>query len=126
MNLEQLALLAVIMFAFFALMQAFHSVRTIKRAARKPLMERIRRPIGTADSARAVARSVIDEVARKHPELVAEAARDGALPEALEDALQEARAYFMTRVEARLKAVFNEIVDERIFARTTDDSDKEE
>ena len=116
MSVEQLALLAIALFAFMALVNMWSSVRAIKRSMRfKP--ERIRRFIGGAESARACAESILRDLAEKFPEETDASARAGQITEALSPEMDKARTYYLSRVEAIHKPLFNETVDKVILGK---------
>lgn len=108
--------MAIGLFAFMAIVNMFYSVRSIKRAAGFK-SERVRRLVGGADCARAVAESVIKEIIEKYPEDVALAAREKKLSSALETQVKKARVYYLGRVEAVHKPLFNDEVDRLILKK---------
>ena len=111
MNLEQLALLGIALFAFMALASSFNAIRSFKRMSPGKL-QRVRRLIGGDASALTMARSVVTEVKEKHPQAALESKELGMLAHELEEPLEEARTYFLGRVENRHRALFNRAVDE--------------
>ena len=117
MDVEQLALLGIAVFSFMAIVSLYSAVRSYKRAFKQQPM-RIRRLIGGKDSARAVARSIVRETAEKHEAEVRKSRETGRVTESLEDALAEARAYFLSRVEPIHRTLFSEAVNDIILNET--------
>lgn len=115
MSLEQLALLGIGIFAFIALVQAFNTARSIKRSSGKTVSGRYRRPVGSDQSARSMARSLVRECCERNEEQAREASESGRIPEQLEADLDEARRHFRERVEHRHRPIFNEAVDEIVL-----------
>lgn len=110
MSVEQLALLAIAVFSFMALANMFNSVRAIKHAMRfKP--ERIRRLIGGKESARAVAESIVKDIAQKFPAEANASMKARKITPELDKELEKARAYYLSRVEPIHKSLFNEALD---------------
>ncbi len=120
MNLEQLAVLGIVVFAFMALTTAYNAARTIKRMSKRSDLGRFRRLVGSPDSAESVAMSVVGEVAKKHPEEVQTARELEVLTSVLEKALEEAETYYLNRVESRYRVLFSRAVDRIIFERNLD------
>ena len=114
MNLEQLALMGIVVFAIMALATSFNALRALKRAS-GGVGRRPRRLISNAESARATARGVVREVTARHEELVARSRDAGRVVPELEAALAEARDYFVERVEGRHRVLFNEAVDDVVL-----------
>ena len=120
MDIEQLAILGIIVFSFMAAVHLFNTIRTYKRTKRwQPV--RVRRLIGGQESARSVARSIVSEIADKLKEEVLVSREKGTLTEGLEEALAEGRAYFVGRVEPIHKTLFSEAVNEIILGNTSID-----
>ena len=117
MSLEQLALFAIVVFAVMALAAFVNTVRSFKRSKKQTKPFRVRRLIGGKDSARAVANSVVCEIAQLHIEEVERAKETGAIPQSLQEALEEARVYYLGRVESRHRALFTEAVDRYVLGR---------
>jgi predicted Holliday junction resolvase-like endonuclease len=115
-SLEQLALLAIALFAFMAIVNMFYSVRSIKRASGFK-SERVRRLVGGTDCARAVAESVIKEIIAKYPDEAARASQAKKLSSDLEAEVEKARTYYLGRVEAVHKPLFNDAVDKLILKK---------
>lgn len=115
MTLEQLALLGIAVFAFMAVTTFFNTVRTIKRMTQGTTRQRARRLIGAPTPAKAVAVAVVEEISGRHPEEVELSRERGQLTETLEKALNEGRAYFLSRVESRHRIMFSEAIDEIVF-----------
>ncbi len=117
MNLEQLAILGIIVFAFMAMSTSFNAIRSIKRVnSNRRNLRRVRRLVGSAASARSIADSVIKEVAVKNSLEVQRARDQGRLTPELEEALALAQTYFLGRVESRHRVLFSKAVDEIILA----------
>lgn len=117
MNLEQLAILGIVIFAFMALTTTFNAVRSFKQMAKRPDSHRVRRLVGGTESAMVVARSVVNEVVEKNEEAVIKSRELGMPNEELEGILEEAKKYFLGRVETRHRLLFNQAVDEIILER---------
>ena len=115
MNLEQLALFAIAVFSFMALAAMFNTFLSVRRMGRGRDFRRMRRAVKGEDSARSVARSVVREVAENNSEEVRKSRLSGRPTAALQEALDEARAYFSERVDPRLRSVFNDVVNEMIL-----------
>lgn len=115
MTLDQLALFGIGAFAFMALAAFLNTMRTVKKISRRSPNYRIRRLIGSEYSARTVAESVIKEIVESNPELVRVAKASGHLTPELGELVDEARNYFLGRVESRHKVVFSQTVDRLIF-----------
>ncbi len=118
MEIEHLAMLGIAIFSFMAITTSYAALRSYKkeRAFRQKPM-RVRRLIGGKESARAVARSIVEETASKHGEEVEASRQAGRPTEALEEALNEARAYYLSRVEPIHKELFTQTVDEIVFKK---------
>jgi hypothetical protein len=113
-DVEQLAILGIVVFSFMAVVNMFSAIRTYKRTKRwQPT--RVRRLIGGRESARSVALSVVSEVAHRFEKDVLASRESGQLTERLEEAIAEARAYFLGRVETIHKPLFTEAVEEIIL-----------
>jgi hypothetical protein len=69
-NLEQMAILGVVVFGFIALFHAFNTIRSLKKLSKRDPASRLRRPVCSEDSARAMARGLVRELADKHEGLV--------------------------------------------------------
>ena len=123
MNMEQIAILGVVVFGFIALFHAFNTIRSLKKLAKHRPASRPRRPVYSEESARAMARGLVREVADKHERLVEQARRDGNVPPELEQALEESRLYFRERVEPRLRPLFNLVVDEVVLESSSSTGD---
>lgn len=117
MSLEQLAILGIGIFGFIALVQAFNTVRNIKRSSRGAGQGRPRRPVGSADSALTMARGLVREVRSRHESLASQARETGQISGELEEHLEEARRYYRERVESRLRPLFHQAVNELILDR---------
>lgn len=117
MTLDQLALFAIAVFAFMALAVFFNTWRSVRKLSKRTTPQRVRRLIGGDEAARAAAVSVVKEIAEKHPEEVEEARRKGHLTPVLGDRLDEARNYYLGRVESRHKPLFHDVVDEIILQK---------
>jgi hypothetical protein len=117
MDLEQIAILGIAVFAFMAIAHTVNSVRSMKKIVRRSRIQRVRRLISTPDSARAMALSVVHEAAQKYPDEVENLRRGTKMASELGQALEEARSYYLGRVETRHKAIFNLVVDEVIYAK---------
>ena len=122
MNLEQLALLGIGIFGFMALVTSFNAVRTMKRSAKQGGGGRLRRLIASPDVANSVAKSVVSEVRDKLEEEVEASRKSGTATPELEKALEEAKSYYLSRVESRYRTLFSKAVSSIIFAR--DDSEQ--
>ncbi len=118
MSLEQLAIFGIVVFAIMALATSFNMVRSVKRSIGRPKLQRVRRLVGGRESARMVAKSVVQGIAQKHPLEVNKTKKEGQLTPELEKVLDEARAYFLGRVESRHRALFGEAVDQIILGRS--------
>jgi hypothetical protein len=124
MNIEQLALLGIIIFGFMAVVNIFNTVRTYRRYHRmKPM--RVRRLVGGKESAKAIAESLIKDVMADNPEATRIARQSGNLPPELSEKLNEVRAYYLNRVEPIHKTLFNETVDTLLHDRDRSVSPKE-
>ena len=120
MNVEQLALLGIAIFSFMAIVSLYNALRSYKHSFKhKPM--RVRRLIGGKESARSVARRVVSATAEKLARDVEKSRDNGQLTEPLEDALNEARAYFLGRVEPIHRTLFTEAVDEIILGKPSSD-----
>lgn len=117
MNLEQLALMGILVFGIGAVLYAFRTIGSINRLRRRPGEHRPRRPINSPASARAMAEGLIREVGTRHEELVARAREQGTIGPELLEALEEPRQYFRERVDVRCRPIFNQVVDEKILGR---------
>ena len=119
MNIEQLAILGIVVFGFIALMQAFSTVRSIKKAKRKTAdrvaTSRYRRPVGSSVAARSIADGLVREIMEKHEALAKEALDTGIIPASLDEILQDTHAYYRERVETRHKALFHTAVNELLL-----------
>ncbi len=112
-----MALFAIAVFAFMALSTLFSTVRSFRQAYKKKPNFRVRRLVGGRESARAVAKSVVCEIAQNQAEAVEQSRAQDRLTPALEEALDEARVYYLGRVEARHRDLFTQAVDEHIVGR---------
>lgn len=117
MNMEQIAILGIVVFGFIALFHAFNTVRSIKRLAARQGSQRPRRPMTSEASARTMAQGLVREVIEKHETAATQARGSGACGPELTEALEEARLYFRERVDTRCRPVFNQVVDEIILGR---------
>ena len=115
MNMEQIAILGVVVFAFIALFHSFNTIRSLKKLSKRRDGHRPRRPISSPASARSMAEGLIREVAAKHEDLCEQARQRGALGRELREALEEPRQYFRERVDVRCRPIFNQVIDERIL-----------
>lgn len=118
MEVEHLAMLGIAIFSFMAITALYGAIRSYRRertAQRKPL--RVRRLIGGKESARAVARSIVTETATKLEKELAASRQAGHLTEPLEEALNEARAYYLSRVEPIHRELFTQTVEEIVFEK---------
>lgn len=119
MNIEQLAILGIVVFGFIALMQAFSTVRSIKKANRKTTdrlsTSRYRRPVGSGVAARSIADGLVREIMEKHKALAKEAMDTGIIPASLDEILQDTHAYYRERVDARHRALFHAAVNELLL-----------
>ena len=114
MSAEQLALLAIAIFAGMAALNFFYSYRSIRNTMRfKP--ERIRRLVGGTECARAVAESVLRDIVEKFPNEVSASRKARKLTDSLEYEIEKARTYYLGRVESVHKSLFNDAVDQIIF-----------
>ncbi len=95
-------------------------VRSVKRSLGRPRAQRVRRLVGGQESARLVAKSIVQEIAQKHPAEVDKAREKNQLTAELEQALDEARNYFLGRVEPRHRALFTEAINSIIFGHSED------
>ena len=117
MNIEQLALLGILIFGFMAAVNIFNTIRTYRRHNRmKPM--RVRRLIGGKEAANAMAESLVHDVIEKHRASVAAAEQTGKLSPELEEILEEIRLYYLNRVEPIHKTLFNDAVDRLILNKT--------
>ena len=117
MNLEQLALFAIVVFAIMAAGAFFNTVRSFRRSKKQMKVFRVRRLIGGKDSAQAVANSVVCEIAQLLSREVEKTKELGVLTVPLEEALEDGRAYYLGRVESRHRALFNQAVDRFILGK---------
>ena len=117
MNLEQLAIFGIVVFAVMALGAFVNTVRSFRRSKKTTKVFRVRRLIGGKDSARAVANSVVCEIAQLHPQEVDKSKELGVLTAPLEEALAEAHTYYLGRVESRHRALFTQAVDRFILGK---------
>ena len=119
MNIEQLAILGIVVFGFIALMQAFSTVRSIKRGNRKTTdrasASRYRRPVGSGVAARSIADGLVREIMEKHEALAREALDTGVIPKSLEEILADTHSYFRERVESRHRGLFHTAVNELLL-----------
>lgn len=115
MNLEQLAIIGIAVFSFMALTTAIGAIRSAKRMGSRSEIRRVRRLVGGTESARAVALSIVDEIAKNHRESVTTLKKTGRLDRELENAIAEARVYFLSRVESRHRTLFSKAVDDIIY-----------
>ena len=116
MSAEQLALLAIAIFAGMAAVNMFHSYRSIRNSIRfKP--ERVRRLVGGTECARAVAESVLQDIAEKYPDDISASRKARKLTDTLQTEVEKARAYYLGRVESVHKALFNDAVDRIILGK---------
>ena len=119
MNIEQLAILGIVVFGFIALMQAFSTVRSIKKSNRKTTdrlsTSRYRRPVGSGVAARSIADGLVREIMEKHEALAKEALDTGIIPDSLDEILQDTHAYYRERVEGRHRALFHTAVNELVL-----------
>ena len=119
MNIEQLAILGIVIFGFIALMQAFSTVRSIKKVNKKTTdrlsTTRYRRPVGSGVAARLIADGLVREIMEKHEALAKEALDTGIIPESLDEILAETHAYYRERVESRHRTLFHIAVNELVL-----------
>ncbi len=119
MNIEQLAILGIVVFGFIALMQAFSTVRAIRKTKRKNTdrlsTTRYRRPVGSSVAARSIADGLVREIMEKHKALAKEALDTGIIPASLDEILADTHAYYRERVETRHKALFHTAVNELLL-----------
>lgn len=115
MNIEQIAILGVVIFGFIAVFHAFNTLRSLKKLTRRSGEHRPRRPICSPASARTVAEGLIREVISKRGELVERDRERGVVGPELTVALEEPRQYFRERVDARCRPIFNQVVDELLL-----------
>jgi hypothetical protein len=121
-DIEQLAILGIIVFSFMAIVSLFNAIRTYKRTRRwRPM--RVRRLIGGQESARLMAESIVREIADKLEAEVLVSRERGALTERLEEALADARIYFMGRVEPMHKTLFSEAINKIILEHAPADNE---
>ena len=120
MSLEQLAILGIIIFAFIVIVHAFNTARSIKKLNKRGSMGRTRRLVGGDAAARATAEGLVREAAAKHEQQADEARETGTIPKELEASLQEARVYYLDRVERRHKHQFNKAIDRILLGKETD------
>ena len=119
MNIQQLAILGIVIFGFMIVVVTFNTIRTYKRVKRiKPM--RVRRLVGGRDSAMAMAESLVKEVMAQHPEETAQATANKKLPKPLEERLDGVRRYYLSRVEPVHKTIFNATVDRLILGEKGD------
>jgi len=111
-----MAILAIAVFGFIALLQAVNTARAIKRSSARP-SGRFRRPVAGDAAALELARSLVREAAGRHGAEAVEAGETGDIPAKLEAALEECRAHYRERVEHRHRILFNRAVDEIILRR---------
>ncbi|MCP4675568.1 MAG: hypothetical protein GY854_08700 [Deltaproteobacteria bacterium] len=122
MNLEQLAILGIVIFGFMAATTAFNTVRSIKRSSPRSGLHRVRRLVGSKEMARSMAESLVREIARNHPDEVKMSQELEILAPELEEPLNQAEAYYLSRVESRHRVLFSRIVEDIILGRETSDS----
>ncbi len=119
MNIEQLAILGIVVFGFIALMQAFSTVRSIKKTNKKTTdrlsTSRYRRPVGSGVAARSIADGLVREIMEKHQALAKEAMDTGIIPASLDEILQDTHAYYRERVDARHRALLHSAVNELVL-----------
>ncbi len=113
-QMTMLGLLAIGVFGFMALVAMYQTARTIKRATKRSAA-RYRRLVSSPEIAKTMAVSLVEEVARNHPDEVEKSKQKNQPTLALEKALEEARDHFLTRVEQRYRSLFSTTVDEIIF-----------
>ena len=117
-NIEQLALLGILIFGFMAAVNIFSTLRTYRKYKRmKPI--RVRRLVGGKESAKALAESLVNDVMEKHPLLISTAKQSRRLPNELEKILDDVRIYYLNRVEPIHKTLFNDAVDTLILNSET-------
>jgi biopolymer transport protein ExbB/TolQ len=117
MNLESIAILGVVIFAFIALAHGINTARSIRRLTRDRSAGRPRRPIAGEAAARQLAESIVREVAAKHEDEAAETRAGEGIPAELEEALEKAREHYCDRVERRHRALFHRAVDSVLLDR---------
>jgi hypothetical protein len=102
-----------------AVMNLYTALRTLKRSRTRPL-GRMRRLIGGPDAARAVAMSVVREIADRYPEELSKSRERGELIPPLEEALQKGREYYLSRVEPIHRELFSDAIDCIVFERKSE------
>ena len=117
MNLEQLAMIGIAVFSFMALTTAFGAIRSARRLGASNQLQRVRRLVGSAESAQAIAESIAREIVENNGQAVETLRQTGRLDPVLEKAIAEARAYFLGRVEPRLRTIFSKTVDDIIYQK---------
>jgi hypothetical protein len=95
----------------------FTTIRTIKRIARRPEKSRMRRLVSGTEPAMAMATSVVEEIASRHPKEVELSRERGRLTKNLENALEEAKEFFLSRVESRHRELFSDAIDKIILTK---------
>ena len=60
---------------------------------------------------------MVCEIAQLHDDEVEKSKQSGAISPPLEEALEEARVYYLSRVESRHRELFSEAVDRYILGR---------
>jgi hypothetical protein len=116
LTVEHLAILGIAIFGFMAVMNLYTALRTLKRSKIRPL-GRMRRLIGGPDAARAVAMSVVREIADRYPEELSKSQEVCELTPPLEEALQKGREYYLSRVEPIHRGLFTDAIDHIVFER---------
>jgi hypothetical protein len=118
MGFEQVAIVGVIICATIALLGFFNTMRMTRQLGKRAPQRGRRRLLGTPEGARCAAVSIVAEIVRNHGPSVEETRKGGPAGEELIQAIEEAKAYYLGRVEARYKSVFHDVVDELVFAKT--------
>ncbi|MCU0660979.1 MAG: hypothetical protein MUC50_01480 [Myxococcota bacterium] len=117
MGFEQLAIVGVIVCGTIALLAFFNTLKISRQLGRKGPARRARRLVGTPEGATAAARSIVEELVRNHGPQVEEAKAGGPAGRELTEAIEEARTYYLSRVEARYKPVFHDVLDELVLGK---------
>jgi len=117
MNVEQMTVICIIIFSALAVATALRIARSFKRGNPRFSGLYTHRLIGGAESARAVARSLVDQVKTQHLAEVERSREQGHPTPELEKELDKAESYFLSRVEDSHSPLFAQIVDEIIFGR---------
>ena len=119
MSIEKLAAFGIMAFIFIVVLQGLRTVRETKKLNKRRLSKRKRRKSSSEPVALDIARSLLDDVAHKYPELVKDAQSTGVIPKKLSKEIDLTLEHYLGRVNSKFRGLFHQQTSEIILGKNT-------